>query len=320
MSIIIKEAIADANTVTSVIEERAKNMFIKEFSPQIKNMLSAVINEEISPGSDQPGGYNPEEDQDAMGDGTNINKKAGAGPIETYPEGKDVNEEEALPIDGEDELGKKPEDEFEGMDAGVPAIEDDDKELEELFGEPDDKKDVIGAKDDDEVLEVVDDEEDEAKKPEDEAKKPEDEAKKKEDETIEKDGDGSDLSKDEVLEQVKKIARKYKKENAILREAVNTLRSKFEKVDLFNAKLAYAFKLMTQPGMTRNDKKQIAEAFDAAKTTREAQLIYKTMKRTPPVAKVAKNPLKNVNQKSVISESTKLKNIQVDRMSELAGL
>jgi len=303
---IIKEAIADANTVTSVIEERAKNMFIKEFSPQIKNMLSAVINEEVSTGNDQPGGYNPEEDQDAMGDGTNINKGTGAGPVETYPEGKDVNEEEALPVDDDDEI--KLDDEI--PEAEIPPIEadDDDKELDEFFGEPGEEKDDI---DDDEVLEVVDDEE--------EVKKPEDEAKKEE--TVEKDGDGSDLSNDNaIVENLKKIARKYKKENAILREAVNTLKNKFEKVDLFNAKLAYAFKLMTQPGMTRNEKKQIAEAFDAAKTTREAQLIYKTMKRTPSVTKTVKNPLKNVNTKSVLSESTKLKTAQVDRMSELAGL
>jgi hypothetical protein len=312
---IIKEAIADANTVTSVIEERAKNMFIKEFSPQIKNMLSAVINEEVSTGSDQPGGYNPEEDQDAMGDGTNINKKAGAGPIETYPEGKDVNEEEALPVDDEDEFDKKPKDnfEFEGLDSEVPPIEDDDDdELQELFGEPVDKKDIGAEDDDEEVLEVVDDEESFEKNPEDDMIKAE---------TIELDGDGSEeKDKEEVLEHVKRIARKYKKQNAILREAVGTLKNKFEKVDLFNAKLAYAFKLMTQPGMTRNDKKQIAEAFDAAKTTREAQLIYKTMKRTPSVAKVTRNPLKNVNQKSIISESTKLKSTQYDRMQELAGI
>jgi hypothetical protein len=312
---IIKEAIADANTVTSVIEERAKNMFIKEFSPQIKNMLSAVINEEVSTGSDQPGGYNPEEDQDAMGDGTNINKKAGAGPIETYPEGKDVNEEEALPVDDEDEFDKKPKDnfEFEGLDSEVPPIEDDDDdELQELFGEPVDKKDIGAEDDDEEVLEVVDDEESFEKNPEDDMIKAE---------TIELDGDGSEeKDKEEVLEHVKRIARKYKKQNAILREAVGTLKNKFEKVDLFNAKLAYAFKLMTQPGMTRNDKKQIAEAFDAAKTTREAQLIYKTMKRTPSVAKVTRNPLKNVNQRSIISESTKLKSTQYDRMQELAGI
>jgi hypothetical protein len=304
---IIKEAIADANTVTSVIEERAKNMFIKEFSPQIKNMLSAVINEEVSTGSDQPGGYNPEEDKDALGDGTNINKGTGAGPIETYPEGKDVNEEEDLPVDKDDPLyHDEPEDES----TEIPSIEDDDKEdipIDEFDNEPKEKQDDLDfSTDDDEVLEVVDDEEDESKK--------------KEDETIETDGDGSEeKGKDEVLEQVKKIARKYKKENALLRETINTLRNKFEKVDLFNAKLAYAFKLMTQPGMSRSEKKQIAEAFDNAKTTREAQLIYKTMRKTPSIAKTV-NPLKNVNKKSVISESTKLKNIQVDRMSELAGL
>jgi hypothetical protein len=309
---IIKEAIADANTVTSVIEERAKNMFIKEFSPQIKNMLSAVINEEVSTGNDQPGGYSPEEDQDAIEGGKNINKKAGAGPVETYPEGKDVKEGEELPVD--DPFGKEDDtDEFEEMapQTDVPSIDDEDDQIDELFGQ--EEKPEEPPVDDDEVLEVVDDEESIA---------PKGEFPPQEDESIletDDDADKKEKDADEVLETVKKIALKYKKENKILREAVATLKNKFEKVDLFNAKLAYAFKLMTQPGMTRQDKKQIAEAFDSAKTTREAQLIYKTMKKIP-VRTTQKNPLKNVNQKSVLSESTKPKSSAYDRMSELAGI
>ena len=96
---------------------------IKEFSPKVKNMLVGLINEQVSTGSDQPGGYSPETDKDAIVGGKNINKNAGDGPTDQdsgYTSGKDVNEDENLPVN--DEL----DDEDELIGASLPLNNNDD--------------------------------------------------------------------------------------------------------------------------------------------------------------------------------------------------
>jgi hypothetical protein len=303
MTKLIKEAIADANAVQTVAEERAKEMLIKEFSPKIKSMLASVINEEgVSVGSDQPGGYNPETDQDAIGADTStsaedINKK-GAGPDNLAEEDElDVPAEEEPVVEGEEEEeGEEKLDEFgEGEDEVPPA-----------------PPAAPGMGDDDEVLEIVDDE----IPGEGDEEMPAAPPAMEEVPPVEDD----EMTPDQVMEVLRKRNIRLNKENKVLREAVDTLSRKFKKIDLFNAKLAYAFKLMTQPGLTRDTKKQIAETFDAARSVREAKLIYNTLKNAlSSKINAPKKPLVNKNVKSVISESTKPAS-GISRMSELAGL
>ena len=321
MNKLITEAIADANAVQSVAEERAKEMLIKEFSPKIKSMLASVINESdtVSTGADQPGGYSPEEDQDAIGADTStsaedINKK-GAGP-------DNLAEEDELDVDAEEEPVMEAEDEEEEEDEAihgkkgpkVEGYEEDEEEEDEAVdmtaGAPED-----GEEDD--VLEIVDEPDG------DEAVPGEEVPPVDEDDAIPPAGDEEDMTPDQVMEaykKVRKIARKLHRENKALHETVNVLGKKFRKIDLFNAKLAYAFKLMTQPGLSRTTKKQIAETFDAAHSVRETKLIYKTLKNSLNTAiRTQKRPMGNKNVRSVISESTKQPS-GMNRMSELAGI
>ena len=308
MSKLIRESIADANAVISVGEERAKDMLLKEFSPKIKSMLAAVINEEgVSTGSDQPGGYSPEEDQDAIGADTSksaedINKK-GAGPDNLAEEDElDVDAEEPV-VESEEEDESKREDEgFEDETAPAP-------EFGSEPGEDDDEE---------EVLEIVDDE-----VPADDEEVPVSAPPpvEEDDEIPAEEPEDDELTPDQMMEALKKRNRKLINQNKVLREAVDTLSRKFRKMDLFNAKLAYAFKLMTQPGLSRDTKKQIAENFDAARSVREAKLVYKTLKNAlNSTVRISKKPLANKNVKSVISESTKPSNQQYARMNEMAGL
>ena len=312
MSNLIREALLDAQEVTKAAESRAKGMFIKEFSPKVKNMLVGLINEQVSTGSDQPGGYSPETDKDAIVGGKNINKNAGDGPTDQdsgYTSGKDVNEDENLPVndelDDEDELQEVEDDldsDVEDQDEPVLEVEDnfvpDDEDQEEPVLEvEDDELSMPDVEDqDDEVLEIVNDEPSSDTNFSDE-----------EDKT------------DELME-FKKAYRKIKIRNQKLQETIQVLRNKFNLVDLFNAKLAYAYKLITQPGLTRSDKRQIAESFDAAKSVRETKIIYSTLKRSldhknPTI----QNPLRTRNIRPVTSEKTQL-NETVNRFAELAGI
>lgn len=316
---IVKGAIADAKTVSLAAEERAKTMFAKEFSPKIKQLLSAVINEAgtaaggTSTGSDQPGGYNPEEDQDAVGgavasgqENPNINNQTGDGPQVTYPAANDVKEGSNLDAEEDSE-----ESVDEAEDADMSAEKDDDERFDEGYEEEDESMDPSAEDDldyvnpsetpsgkegdeDESVLEIVDDEA---------VPSIEDEPE--------------DQKSDDVVYEWKKYAKKLKRENKQLKEAIGVLHNKFKKLDLFNAKLAYAYNLLTRPGLNRNQKRTIAEAFDSAKTVREAKIVYNTMKKTianKPVVRTS--PLKSQNIKSVSSPQTKL--TESKRMEELA--
>jgi hypothetical protein len=296
MTKLIKEAIADANAVQAVAEERAKSMLIKEFSPKIKSALASLINEDgVSTGSDQPGGYNPETDQDAVGAAVPAGQnsedmlKKGDGP-------EKIQEEDDLEVDAEKVAEEEDEEE------PVLEAEDDEEELKEEEDE-EEMKEEEEVPAEDEVLEIVDEPSDDAEVPP----------------SVDEEEDEKEVPADAMMEALRRKNRILAKENKQLREAVSTLHSKFKKIDLFNAKLAYAFKLMTQPGLNRNQKRQIAETFDAAKSVREAQLIYKTMKSGLGSTRVVRKPLSNKNVKSVISESTKPSS-GYNRMQEMAGL
>lgn len=310
---LIKESIADAEAITKISEKRAGQMFIKEFAPGIKAMLSDVINENVSTGNDNPSGYNPEEDQDAINSGTDINDGTGDGPEklqETDTEIPDENQDEVV----EEEFEAEPEeDEFQTGEVDENEIdfsevpEDETSPEDEMYegdGSEDIDLDTEVSPEDDEVIEIVDTEV------------------------------GNDDENDEVPVMEKKIketkrvnesklkayAKQLQKENQNLKNAVKKLREGFDKLNLFNAKLAYAFKLMRQPAITRVEKKQIAEAFDKVQSISEAKRIYEIFSKKIVEVKVTKkNPLQNKNVKPSTSETTKKLNETVsNRMAELA--
>lgn len=303
---LIKEAIADANAVQAVAEERAKSMLIKEFSPRIKSALASLINEDgVSTGSDQPGGYNPEEDQDAVG----ATVPAGQTSDNLSLEGdgpEKIQEDDDLPVDDKEEPV------LEGEEEDDDDAELTDEEIDPLVDVPDKIKASNAEKTD--VIEIVDDMD--TDEPADTGEVP-----PSVDEEFPPVEDGGDEvpKDDEMYENLRKKYRRLASENKTLRETVSILHNKFKKIDLFNAKLAYAFKLMSRPGLTRNQKRQIAETFDSAKSVREAQLIYRTLKSGIATPATPKKVLENKNVKSVISESTK-SNGAYNRLNELAGI
>jgi hypothetical protein len=312
MQKIIKDSIADANAVTKVSQERAKAMFIREFSPAVKSLLAEVINEEVSTGNDQPGGYEPEADQDALVDVSagDVNAK-GKGPWQADASNtlaQKVKEGEDLPTDDEN-----PDEEV--FELGEPEIpgetepDEDDLGLGEGFDTPEDE--IPGDEEGEEVIEVADD------------VPAEDEIPGEEEvlEVVEEPAE-EEPKEDELMERkLRKVAKRLYKENIQLKKTVNFLKERFNKLDLFNAKLAYAFKLMHQPGITRQEKKQIAETFDKAKSVREAKLIYSTLRQNFATKIRHRQPiLRTNNVKSVLSESTNVQNSGDARFETLAGL
>ena len=132
----------------------------------------------------------------------------------------------------------------------------------------------------------------------------------------------------ELAESLRKEQRKNRSLETRLDEyrgAIETLREQLTDLNLFNAKLLYANKLMQNRNLTQKQQRAIVEALDNAKTLREAKLLYQSLTKS-----LTKVPRKNLNEGSLrtlgsSSKSTRSgapanSGVEVDRWAVLAGL
>jgi hypothetical protein len=110
------------------------------------------------------------------------------------------------------------------------------------------------------------------------------------------------------------------------KRAVTSLRDQLIEMNLFNAKLLYANKLMQNRNVTSKQQRAIVEALDNAKTLREAKLLYKSLTtslnkrsgRTLSEGRVAKTL--GSSSRSTRSASPANNGNEVDRWAVLAGI
>jgi hypothetical protein len=110
------------------------------------------------------------------------------------------------------------------------------------------------------------------------------------------------------------------------KKAVSSLRNQLIEMNLFNAKLLYANKLMQNRNVTSKQQRGIVEALDNAKTLREAKLLYKSL--TTSLAKRSGKTLSEgriaktlgSSSRSTRSASPSNNGNEVDRWAVLAGL
>jgi len=109
------------------------------------------------------------------------------------------------------------------------------------------------------------------------------------------------------------------------KKAAHALKAQLTEMNLFNAKLLYANKLMQNRNLTQKQQRAIVEALDNAKTLRESKLLYQSLTKS-----LNKVPRKNLNEgslrtlgsssKSTRSGSPANNGAEVDRWATLAGL
>jgi len=110
------------------------------------------------------------------------------------------------------------------------------------------------------------------------------------------------------------------------KKAVGSLRGQLTEMNLFNAKLLYANKLMQNRNVTPRQQRAIVEALDKAKTLREAKLLYQSL-----TASLKKNSAKgrSLTESRALrggssSKSTRpagvKSGVEVDRWAVLAGI
>ena len=110
------------------------------------------------------------------------------------------------------------------------------------------------------------------------------------------------------------------------RGAVSSLKKQLVEMNLFNAKLLYANKLMQNKNLTTKQQRAIVEAIDNAKTLREAKLLYKSLSesltRRARGKKLNEGSLRTLgsSSRSTRSAQSTKSGVEADRWAVLAGL
>ena len=254
----LQEAIADAKTIKETAIANAKVALEEAFSPHLKSMLAARLEE-------------METKEEETFDEETIDE------AETDTEEFDLDEILR-------EIEMEEEEEFE--DITEAKDDEDDKEKK------DDSKDE--KKDDEEVeetptLEVEDMTEDDLKSFIEDViqdmvaagelalEEPTDELEMEDD-----DMDlGFEIEDDETMvEPGTEDTEELERELAEAKSAIQHLRSELNEINLLNAKLLYANKIFKAKSLKESQKMKVLESFDKAASVKEAKLVYEMLKET----------------------------------------
>ena len=329
---ILEQAVADAAKVREAAIENAKEMIMKAFTPKIKALLSTRLNEE-----DQPAGYDEEGEQERI-EGSDDPSEKGEGPA--IIEGE---EEEEIDVDMSDEEGDEGDEEEVDVDLDLGGEEEedlddmgeDDEELDLDLDDEGEEEDLDDEGEEEEIdMDIEGDEDEEVDIGEDDEELDigdEEGEEGEEDDTIEivddeegADEDGEEVEDEEMYEALEKTLKENKglrRQNYRYRSVLRELKGQFEAVNLFNAKLVYANKMLHRGGLTKQQKIKMLETFDTASTIREVKIIYKTLNESYGKSSPKRRGSSIVRSVRSINESAQpgAGNLS-GRMQELAGI
>ena len=332
----LKEAIADAKAVKESAIANAKAALEESFTPHLKSMLAAKINE-MEEELDEYAEEQPSRDMDGDGD-VDANDvrmmKEDYGSMEMEDEMEDeMNLDEILAeleeIDEEEQLNEvEEEEEYEDSDAdGIPdeedetpkgeAKEEEEIDLEDLSEE--DLKSFIESV----IADMVKAGELEAGHEEEEEE--EEEGEEELEMTMEAE-DELDEEKDAMYEAMKVKMKKMEEELNETRKALKTVKTDLTEVNLLNAKLLYTNKIFRNKNLTESQKVKVLGAFDKAANVKEAKLVFETISEglNAPKKSISESVIGRASKSAGISTTTKQpiveSNEMITRFQKLAGI
>ena len=335
----LKEAIADAKAVKESAIANAKAALEESFTPHLKSMLAAKINE-MEEELDEYAEEQPSRDMDGDGD---VDANDVRMMKEDYAEveaedamsamDEEVNLDEILAeleeIDEEVQLNEvEEEEEYEDSDAdGIPdekdempkggAEEEEEIDLEDLSEE--DLKSFIESV----IADMVKAGELEAGHGEEEEE--EEEGEEELEMTMEAE-DELDEEKDAMYEAMKVKMKKMEEELNETRKALKTVKTDLTEVNLLNAKLLYTNKIFRNKNLTESQKVKVLGAFDKAASVKEAKLVFETISESlnTPKKSINENVIGRASKSAGISTTTKQpiveSNEMITRFQKLAGI
>ena len=352
---LLKEAIADAKAVKETAIANAKAYLEEAFTPQLRSMLAAKLEEmdeetedvkemsdpDMRHGEDEDG--EPEEgalkqtekDREITEDELDLDS------ILKSLEEEDTNVSEDARTDAEEEGyedGMKDEKEDEEHD----HHEDEEEELDLEDMTEDDLKSFIETVIADMVVageleageEMVADEDEEIEGEEEFEVEDEVEVEVTEDARTDAEEEGYEDGFKDAKKDVRNALDKMKVAEASktteLKEAydtIKTLKSELNEINLLNAKLLYTNKIFRNKTLTENQKVKILNAFDKAGTVKEVKIVFETLNENLKVktkqikenlgfaSKATGNKVLTESKKPVVETDP-----MVERFKKLAGL
>lgn len=140
-------------------------------------------------------------------------------------------------------------------------------------------------------------------------------------------GGGGDTVAESRRRRQSRATRKALREAATYKRAAKQLKRQLVEMNLFNAKLLYANKLLQNKNLTVKQQRAIVEALDNAKTLREAKLLYKSLSgslaRRGQGGKTLSESVRRTlgsSSRSTRSGSSTNNGVETDRWAVLAGI
>jgi len=333
---LLKEALADAKSLREMAITNAKAALEESFTPQIKTMLSAKLeemekedmNEEMSKKYMEDDKMEEvekdemkEEKEENMEEDLNLDEILAEleeaddsdekEPVKEVDEVEtEETEEEGEMEDGESDepmdLEDMSEDDLKGFIADVikDLVSDGTIEAGEEFVE-DDEMEVMDMEDVDVDVEI------------DERKEYMTKKEKKQ---------GDERFRDNKAEVETEKMRKMEEDLKAAIDSVNELKAELNEVNLLNAKLLYTNKIFKSKNLSEDKKVKVLKAFDKTTSVKEAKIVFDTLNEgITNKSKPSKRSIQGSASKAtgVISEAKQPiieSNAVYDRMRQLAGL
>ena len=290
---LLDEVVAEATTVRDSAIESAKVLIAEAITPQLQDVFAGRLREEEELDDDPHRKEPTEYDQGTNTDDTYTESEEFG---DEYDDEEDVDEADDIEFDDEEEIDVEESDDMEFddeeevefeeaddfVDDEIEGEDDIDAEIEELLRElepaddEEDFEDIPTESDefDDEEEIDLDVEEDFGNWDIDEIYLV-DEEEELDDDPHRKEPTEYDLgtNKDDTYEALNvKLTESREVNNYLLKELKN--------VNLFNSKLTFACKLLSEESFTKPQKLKIVESLDRAKTVDEVKLIYTSLMET----------------------------------------
>jgi hypothetical protein len=317
----LKEAIADAKAVKESAIANAKAALEESFTPHLRSMLSAKINE-MEEELDEYAEEQPSRDMDGDGD-------VDANDVRMMEEEMDLDEILAELEEMDEEQLNEVEEEEEYEDSDADGIPDEEDEMPEGEAEEEEEIDLEDMSEEDlksfiesVIADMVEAGELEAGS---ESEEEEEEGEEEFEMTMEAEDEMYE-AKDAKYKAMEAKMKKMEEELNETRNALKTVKTDLNEVNLLNAKLLYTNKIFRNKNLTESQKVKVLGAFDKAASVKEAKLVFETISEglNTPKKSINENVIGRASKSAGTSTTTKQpiveSNEMITRFQKLAGI
>jgi hypothetical protein len=283
MGNMLEQAIVDAQELREAALKSAEAAIVEKYSTEVKSALTRILEQDMDPESfDMDSSFEDEEELSTAMEQVPMSHLGETEEEVVVVDLDDIiaaaSDEPDLDAEAEPELSRDEIADEIGLDLEMeddisPANRDDELEL--------DTGDLMDLFKETMVIDIPQVTLDRAEEYVEEDEKEEDEKV----ETIRTDG----MNQDDIEEYESTMAKNesLEKENKLLQKVLKTAKATLQEVNLQNARLLYANRVLTDTSLNEQQKNKIVDMVGNAKTVDETKMIFETLHKTMATAKTA---------------------------------